>query len=338
MWDHMATGRIVSGRPWPISAGKATSLRTSAAVFAEQLSKQYSDNLALDSLDLEIPLGEVFGLLGHNGAGKTTTIRLLTGLISPTSGTSHVLGLESISKGSEIRARTGVLTENPALDSRLTGRENLIYYADFFGIEPSRAARRIDFLIDAFDLNDRDHERVGTYSKGMHQRLALARAMLHEPEVLLLDEPTSGLDPVASRVVHLMINAFRSDGGSVLLCTHNLEEAERLCDRVAVLEHGRLIATGKPKDLTSRISEQQVEIEIAPGHDSAARCAALKVVPGAVIAVTGNLLRVEGIPRERIPELVDALAAEGVRVYRVSPRVASLEDVYFALLDGGGHR
>ncbi len=305
------------------------------AIDIRELSRRYNDQPAVRELSLQIQSGEVFGLLGHNGAGKTTTIRLLTGLIAPDSGSSRVLGMDSMTHGADIRARTGVLTETPALDSRLTGRENLQFFADFFDIDPSRARQRIDFLIDAFDLNERESDRVGSYSRGMHQRLALARAMLHEPELLLLDEPTPGLDPIATRIVHLMIRAFRSEGGTVLLCTHNLEEAERLCDRVAVLERGQLIAIGNPRELTSRIVDQQIEIEIAPRYRDRARTAIIGAVPGVTVAAAENLVRVDGVPRERIPDLVQALAGAGIPVYRVTPRVSSLEDVYFALHEDG---
>ena len=303
----------------------------SIAIDIQNLTRHYGEEPAVNDLNLQVFAGEVFGLLGHNGAGKTTTIRMLTGLITPTSGSAQVLGLDPTFKGSEIRARTGVLTETPALDSRLTGRENLAFFADFFDIEPHRARHRIDFLIDAFELQEHEQDRVGTYSRGLHQRLALARAMLHEPELLLLDEPTPGLDPVATRVVHLMIRAFRSEGGTVLLCTHNLEEAERLCDRVGVLERGQMIAMGNPRDLTSRVADQQVEVEIAPRFRDRAIEAITRAIPGVRIATVDHLVRVDGLPRNRIPDLVEALANARVPVYRVEPRVSSLEDVYFAL-------
>jgi ABC-2 type transport system ATP-binding protein len=303
----------------------------SIAIDIENLTRSFNGESAVRDLSLQIFTGEVFGLLGHNGAGKTTTIRMITGLIAPTAGRSTILGLDSRTQGQQIRARTGVLTETPALDSRLTGRENLQFFADFFGIERSRARKRIDFLIDAFELHDREHERVAAYSRGMHQRLALARAMLHDPELLLLDEPTPGLDPVAMRVVHLMIRAFRSDGGTVLLCTHNLEEAERLCDRVAVLEQGQLIALGNPDELTAMIADQQIEIEIAPELRDEAQRAILSVVPDATVAAAGKLVRIDGAPREQIPEIVAALTRAGVPMFRLTPRVSTLEDVYFAL-------
>jgi ABC-2 type transport system ATP-binding protein len=258
---------------------EAHRLTNTPAVVTESLTRRFGEKVAVNDLTLEIAHGEVFGLLGHNGAGKTTTIRLLAGLLSPSSGSARVLGLSPETDGSEIRSRTGVLTETPALDGRLTGRENLRYFADFFSLGDARARKRIDYLLDAFELTDSAHSRVHTYSRGMHQRLALARAMLHDPEILFLDEPTSGLDPIATRMVHLMINATRSDGRSVFLCTHNLEEAERLCDRVAVLEHGRIIALGSPRELTSRVTDQQVEIETGPGCAEQARLAAVAAAP-----------------------------------------------------------
>jgi ABC-2 type transport system ATP-binding protein len=307
----------------------------SLAIDIENLSRSFEDQPAVVDLSLRIRTGEVFGLLGHNGAGKTTTIRMLTGLINPTSGMCRVLGMDPRTSGSEIRSRTGVLTETPALDSRMTGKENLQFFAEFFNIEPNRAHQRIEFLIDAFELQEYDQARVATYSRGLHQRLALARAMLHEPELLLLDEPTPGLDPVATRIVHLMIRAFRSEGGTVLLCTHNLEEAERLCDRVGVLERGRLLAVGNPAELTQRITDQQVEIEIASRFRDRAMRAISEALPDVRIATNDHVVRVDGLPRDRIPELVEALAGAKVPVYRVEPRGSSLEDVYFALHERG---
>jgi ABC-2 type transport system ATP-binding protein len=295
------------------------------------LTRLFGERTALNDLHLDVAQGEVFGLLGHNGAGKTTTIRILNGLLAPTSGSVSVLGLDPTTSGTEIRARTGVLTATPALDGRLTGRENLAFYAELFGIPPARARRRIDFLIQAFDLEARERDPVSTYSRGMHQRLALARAMLHEPDVLFLDEPTNGLDPVAIRIVHLMIRAFRSDGGTVFLCTHNLEEAERLCDHVAILEQGHMIACGTPRELSRRIGGQHIEIEVANGSTEHARCTLQVAAPDAVVHANGQQLQIEGVRRELIPRLVEALTREGIPVFRVSPRAATLEDVYFSL-------
>ena len=221
----------------------------------------------MDGLSLEVHAGEVFGLLGHNGAGKTTTVRLLNGVLTPYGGKARVLGLDPVKDGLALRHRTGVLTEDPALDERLTARENFSYYADLYGVPRSRVPERVEELLREFGLADRADEPVGGYSKGMKQRLALARALLHEPELLFLDEPTAGLDPVAAREVHGLIRELsRVKGRTVVLCTHNLIEAQRLCHRVAVLERGTLMALGTPEELIRGLDQElQVEVELLPG-------------------------------------------------------------------------
>src|SRR5512133_599418 len=211
------------------------------------LSRRFGEKNAVDRLTLEVQAGEIFGFLGHNGAGKTTTVRLLNGVLEPTSGEACVLGLDPQKEGPTLRARTGVLTETPSLDGRLTARDNLSIYADLYSIPQEKVAMRVNAILAEFELADRADEKVGGYSKGMKQRLALARALLHQPEVLFLDEPTDGLDPVATRHVHMLVTRLSRDmKRTVFLCTHNLVEAQLLCDRVAVLEHGRLLAIGTP--------------------------------------------------------------------------------------------
>lgn len=220
-------------------------------ITVEDLTKRFGALTAVDELSFAVAEGEVFGLLGHNGAGKTTTVRLLNGLLMSDNGRSSVLGFDPSRQGATLRKRTGVLTETPALDERLTARENLAIYADLFGVPPGDCKQRMTSLLETFGLSARADDRVGSYSNGMKQRLALA--LLHEPTVLFLDEPTAGLDPVAARGVHELIELFTSAGRAVLLCTHNLDEAQRLCDRVAILEQGHLLALGTPEELASRV-------------------------------------------------------------------------------------
>jgi len=302
-------------------------------IIAKGLSRSFDDLIAVDDLSLEIQAGEVFGFLGHNGAGKTTTVRLLNGILAPSGGSARVLGLEPLAEGPILRRRTGVLTETPSLDERLTGRENLEIYAQIYGVPGARIAGRATELLERADLANRADERVGDYSRGMKQRLALSRALLHEPELLFLDEPTSGLDPVATRRVHeLIVHLSRKQGRTVFLCTHNLIEAQNLCDRVAVLEHGRLVALGSPAELAQQLGRSlRLEIEIEPDGLSIAVRVIQSVLDGAEPERAGNTLTVVGAPRERIPDLVAALALEGVRIYRVAQQEPSLEDVYFAL-------
>jgi ABC-2 type transport system ATP-binding protein len=189
----------------------------------------FNETVAVDNLSLEVHAGEIFGFLGHNGAGKTTTVRLLNGVIDPTSGSMRVLGLDPQVDGPELRCRTGVLTETPSMDERLTAWDNLSIYADLYGVPKAEVHRRINELLAEFDLSNRGQERVSGYSKGMKQRLALARALLHKPELLFLDEATSGLDPIAAHHVDELIERMaRRENRTVFLCTHNLVEAQKL--------------------------------------------------------------------------------------------------------------
>jgi len=291
--------------------------------------------VAVDALDLEVEEGTVFGFLGHNGAGKTTTVRLLNGVLIPSQGTARVLGLSPVEDGPALRRRTGVLTETPSLEKRLTGRKNLEIYAELYDVPRGQVTSRVERLLEFFELAGRADDKVGGYSRGMRQRLALARALLHKPEVLFLDEPTAGLDPVAARHVHELIGRMsREERRTVFLCTHNLNEAQKLCDQVAVLGHGRLIALGTPRELARQLGRsQRLEIEVAPDDVSLA-LATLHAMPGMeAISCEGQILHIPGADREMIPDTVSALAAAGVRVYRVMPREPTLEDVYFALYD-----
>lgn len=311
-------------------------LNNTPVIETTDLTRRFGDVVAVDHLSLTIQRGEIFGFLGHNGAGKTTTVRLLNGVLEPSHGVARVLGLSPVADGPALRRRSGVLTETPSMDERLTGRENLSIYADLFGVPRERVASRVDELLETFELINRGDERVSGYSKGMKQRLALARALLHEPELLFLDEPTAGLDPGATRRVHELVTRLsRQEGRTVFLCTHNLAEAQQLCDRVGVMGDGRLLAIGTPSELARRLEQtRRLEIEV----DDINRDVALEVIaresglqrqagPNGTVAVSG-------VERERIPDLLANLVGAGVRIYRVSPQEPSLADVYFALTEG----
>ena len=308
-------------------------MKTKPVIVANGLSRCFGDVVAVDHLSLEVYRGEVFGFLGHNGAGKTTTIRLLNGVLDPSDGTAEVLGFDPVDEGPALRRHTGVLTETPSLDERLTGRENLQIYADLYDVPRGEVSQRVDEQLETFELAGRAEERVGGYSKGMKHRLALARALLHEPELLFLDEPTAGLDPLASRRVHRLIARLsREEQRTVFLCTHNLAEAQKLCDRVAVLEDGRLVALGTPSELARRLGRSlRLEIEVAP-DGLATTLDVLQTALGLSNPVQEHgVITIVGADREAIPELVASLVAAGVRVYRVTPQEPSLEDIYFAL-------
>jgi ABC-2 type transport system ATP-binding protein len=244
------------------------------------------------------------------------------------------LGLDPARQGARVRRHTGVLTETPSLDERLTGRESLSIYADLYGVPSADVPRRVEALLDTFDLGARGDDRIGSYSKGMRQRLALARAILHNPVIVFLDEPTSSLDPVAARHVHQLVEQLSQKGHTVFLCTHNLAEAQSLCDRVAVLEHGRVVALGTPAELGRQLGNRlRLEIEVAADQVDAA-VSTLQTVPE-LTGLTRNThsLMVQGPDREVVPRVVNCLVQAGVSIYRVVPQEPSLEDVYFALHD-----
>jgi ABC-2 type transport system ATP-binding protein len=262
-------------------------------------------------------------------------VRLFNGVLEPHEGSMRVLGLDPISDGPALRARTGVLTESASLDNRLTARDNLLIYADLFGVSRDKVTSRVAELLELFELSQNADARVATYSTGMRQRLALARTLLHDPEILFLDEPTAGLDPVAARQVDELIASLSQEKGrTVFLCTHNLVEAQKLCDRVAVLEHGRLVAQGTPVELARQyVRRLDLQIETAPEHlDLAVNILsdASSLIRGLPRRTNGSLtLTVAG--RESIPDLLTLLVNQGVRVYRLAANEPSLEDVYFAL-------
>jgi ABC-2 type transport system ATP-binding protein len=316
-------------------AGTEGVCEMTAVITINQLTRCFGETTAVDRLSLEVHEGEIFGFLGHNGAGKTTTVRLLNGVIEPTSGSMCVLGLDPQAEGPALRARTGVLTETPSMDERLTAWDNLSIYADLYGVPRADVGRRIDELLSEFDLADRAQERVGGYSKGMKQRLALARALLHKPELLFLDEATSGLDPIAAHHVNDLIERMaRRENRTVFMCTHNLMDAQKLCDRVAVLEHGRLVALGTPTELVCQyIRRLDVEIEVAKDQIPVA----LGVLRNLSDLVLGEpdqpngalLVTVNG--HESIPKVLARLVQNHIRVYRLATQEANLEQVYFTL-------
>ncbi|MFO7547011.1 MAG: ABC transporter ATP-binding protein [Trueperaceae bacterium] len=289
---------------------------------------------ALDAVDLRVEKGEVVGLLGHNGAGKTTAVRLLNGVLTPSSGSATVLGLDPAKDGPALRARTGVLTETPALDDRLSANDTLILFGQMYGLERSLATARAAELLERFGLEDRARDKVGSYSKGMRQRLALARTLLHDPELLFLDEPTAGLDPVAAREVHERITRLATaEGRSVVLCTHDLQEAQRLCDRVVLLQRGRVVAQGSPAELARGVaSRRSARIDVEPSQLGTALAL---VGPGARAGSEAGEIVLAHASRDALADLVRSLVTNDVRVFAVVPTETTLEDVYFALMEAG---
>jgi ABC-2 type transport system ATP-binding protein len=305
---------------------------------AQGLTRIFGAQRAVDGLDLRVKRGEVFGFLGPNGAGKTTTVRLLNGVLAPSAGVMRVASFDPVRQGSAVRRRTGVLTETPALYEQLTARQNLLIFGELYDIDARQLPARVDELLRLFDLADRANERAGTYSKGMKQRLALARALLHDPEVLFLDEPTAGLDPAAARQVTALIEGLsKKEGHTIFLCTHNLTEAQRLCDRVGVISRGRLLAEGTPAELADHLWHGNwVQITLT-GSPSEALLAALRAVVGVIdIKVDGTALDMRVDTIERTPALLRAAVLAGAEIYSVTPRRRSLEEIYFELQANGG--
>ncbi len=314
---------------------------TQVVIKTDALTRAYGDNVAVDRLTISIRAGEVFGFLGHNGAGKTTTVRMLNGVIEPTAGSARVFGLDPLVDGARVRARTGVLTETPALDNRMTARATLDYFSEVYAVPPTVRKKRVADLLEQFELTKRANERVGGFSKGMRQRLAIARTLVHDPDIIFLDEPTSGLDPVAMREVHRLIERLSHRGRTVFLCTHNLAEAERLCDRVAVLARGQVLATGTTQELAAELQRgHRISVEIdADNVDRAVGIFAevpdvthAEAITDRTVARNGGMtLILHGVARAGVPRVVEAATRAGINLYRVEPVDSSLEDVYFAL-------
>jgi ABC-2 type transport system ATP-binding protein len=311
-----------------------------AAIEAFDLTRSFGTNVALDGLSFELEPGEVLALLGPNGAGKTTTVRLLNGVLRPDSGTARVLGLDPVTDGEELRRRTGVLTENAGLDDRLTARENLLFVARIRGLRGADGVQRVDELLGRFGMIDRANDKVQGFSTGQRKRLALARALLHDPEVLFLDEPTSGLDPAATRDVIELIGSLATERGrTVVLCTHFLGEAGRLANRMAVLHQGQLHAYGRPDELAAQLWDGLgADLDLGAPAD-ARTLELLGEVDGVQHAeVSAEGVRVRVRDREAMAAVVAMLVGREVPVYGAVPRTPTLEDVYFAIEErfGGG--
>ena len=303
------------------------------AVRTVDLARSFGDRAAFSGVDLEVARGEVFGLLGPNGAGKTTMVRVLGTLLAPTSGTAEVVGLPvGPEAAGEIRTRISIMTEVPGLYERLSVGDNLRFFAGLYGTSGADAERRVAAALDQVGLADREADRAGSLSKGLRQRASLARALLNEPEVLFLDEPTSGLDPEATREVRDLVEGLRARDVTVVLTTHRLEEAARLCDRVAIMA-GRLLTVGRPGDLAAGLFRRSIDVRLArPLADPGAVVGSVEGVKGWDATPDGYRVLVDD-PAAVAPHLVRALVAAGADVIRVAEAEHSLEDVYHEVLE-----
>ena len=295
---------------------------------ASHLTRRFDTRVAVDDVSFELARGEIFALLGPNGAGKTTTLRMLAGLIAPSSGTVHVDGEAMTPSASHLRGRIGFLTEAPGLWDRLTVYENLIVYARLQGVVPSDQA--VGRALELFGIANRAGDPTAQLSKGLKQRVALARTLLHDPAIVLLDEPTAGLDPESAHDTRALILRLRNDNRTVVLSTHNLDEVDRVADRVGVLR-SRLIALDTPAALRSRLFGKRVSItlaEPAAGYESIVRRAG-----GADVSIDGTAMSIGAGGETMIaPAIVKALVDAGARIVSVIPEEPSLEEVYLRLL------
>jgi ABC-2 type transport system ATP-binding protein len=300
----------------------------------DKLTKRFGSLTAVDAVDLEVREGEVFGYLGPNGAGKTTTLRLLCALIAPTSGGAEVAGYRLGRDDPKIRAAVGILTEQPGLYERQSAWDNLVFYATLYGLNRATAHAQAERFLRLMGLWDRRTESVATYSRGMKQKMAIARAALHEPRILFLDEPTTGLDPDAAKTVREFIVALRGEGRTVFLCTHNLDEADRLCDRIAFFRH-HVIRIDTPDHLRAELYGRATEFRLMPSP-RAEDLARVKAVPGVRAAhlENGSIIVEAPEPLLTNPLLVRALIDGGAEIAFVTERKPHLEDVYLRIVEG----
>ena len=297
-------------------------------VHARDLTKRFGTFTAVDGIEFDLYRGEAFGFLGPNGAGKSSTMRMISCVSPPTSGQLTILGADPVRDGSYIRGRLGVVPQEDTLDLELTVRENLLVYGRYFGLPRDVIRERADQLLDFVQLSDRGGDKVDDLSGGMKRRLTIARSLVNDPDILILDEPTTGLDPQARHVVWDRLFRLKQRGVTLILTTHYMDEAEQLCDRLVVMDHGRFAAEGPPRDLISRYSTPEVlELRFDPGfHEQAAE-------------------KLGDFPAERLEVLADRLllyvangddALEAVRQLGLEPltwlvRRSSLEDVFLHL-------
>ncbi|GIU84845.1 MAG: ABC transporter [Acidimicrobiales bacterium] len=298
------------------------------AVFARGLTKRYGDRVAVDSIDFEVRRGETFGFLGPNGAGKTTTMRMVSCVSTPDSGTLRVLGMDPTTNGRRIRARLGVVPQEDGLDTELTVEENLFVYGRYFGIDREELRRRVRSLLDFVQLSDRATSRVQPLSGGMRRRLAVARALVADPEMLLLDEPTTGLDPQARHLVWERLESLKERGVTQILTTHYMDEAERLCDRLVIMDGGCIVACGSPRELIeSHVTREVVEVRLEHGAEAKVQLDAIARLAPACERVGDRIVAYT----DDGDSLVARIRADGVCASAVSVRRATLEDVFLRI-------
>jgi ABC-2 type transport system ATP-binding protein len=299
----------------------------------ENLMKKFGDLVAVDDLTLRVDEGEVFGFLGPNGAGKTTTIRMLACLISKTSGTARVgdYDIGNSADQQKIRRIIGLVPDNVGLYEELTAYKNLDFYGRYYKVDETKRRERIEYFLKLLGLWDKRDLAAGTFSKGMKQKLAIARALIHNPQILFMDEPTANLDPEASKTVRDFILELKKEKKTIFLNTHNLDEAQRICDRIAIL-NTKLMALGTPAELERSASGRKIVVQLE-SVNNAIISAAKKVATGNVEAGEGNKLIIGvGDPEKENPDIMSAIGAAGGRIQFVTEASSTLEDVYLKLV------
>jgi ABC-2 type transport system ATP-binding protein len=303
------------------------------------LTRTFNSFIAVNRLNLEVEEGEVFGLLGPNGAGKTTTLRMLACLISPTEGFASIAGFDIRKDPVNVRKSVGILTENPSLYERLTAYENMDFFAEAYGIADAQERKgRIRELLDFLSLWDRRDDKVATFSKGMKQKLAIARATVHKPLVLFMDEPTAGLDPESSKEIRdLLAQLSRHEKRTILLCTHHLEDAEKLCNRVMIMNKGKTVIAGTPDKLREKISgNPTVKIELENLNKNIVDAVQRGMPKGNVTvnAEDNSLIVIVDDAKTATPEIVREIVNSGGLILSVNLVRPSLEEVYLKLIRG----
>ena len=300
---------------------------------AENITRKFGDLTAVDNLTLHVNEGEIFGFLGPNGAGKTTTVRMLACLISKTSGTAKIGDYEIGNRADQqkIRRIIGLVPDNVGLYEELTAYKNLDFYGRYYKVDEAKRRERIEYFLKLLGLWDKRDLAAGTFSKGMKQKLAIARALIHDPQVLFMDEPTANLDPEASKTVRDFILELKKEKKTIFLNTHNLDEAQRICDRIAIL-NTKLMALGTPAELERLESGRKIVVQLESVNE-AIISAVKKVVTGEVEVGEGNKLIIGvGDPEKENPDIMSAIGAAGGRIQFVTEASSTLEDVYLKLV------
>ncbi len=308
--------------------------RDGRVIEATGLTRRFGDFLAVDGVSLRVPAGAILALLGPNGAGKTTTVRMLAGLLAPTAGAATVAGCAVVGDPAGVRARVGLVTDQPGLYEQMRLPAYLQFYGGLYGLDPATRTRRIAELITFFELAEHQRSKLAGFSKGMKQKVALARALLHEPAVLFLDEPTSGLDPLGARAVRDLIVSLKAANRTIVLCTHDLDEAERLADTVAIMHRGRIVAADTPAALRdAATTDTLVEITLAaPTPDAVSVLADLPDVARVADRSPLRLSYQTAQPEVTNPLAIARLVAAGAAIVAVTCTTRTLEDVYAAYL------